>query len=350
MKRRPRWVPVTLRWRRPRRPLPVTRTRWAAPLALHATWLAHFHLHFGAPSHERIRRSETLHFFVMASSHRRERIASNRSSTVNETIARSLLRETTRVERMHRTRGGRVVIHHAMRNAAPSLSLSLSPLTLHAAWLAHRHLHFGVRSFFITTAASHRTERFASSRYSHSTVIRAAILAMRMHRAYEGRVVVQHSTRNVASRTAVMSAVHAQLSTLLRNDVRTSTMRRESAHSADRTHSRELQAFRLFASSSRVRLVHRRVEERTATRLQVARPAELVWRRQPAPVGESEGSPRAERAVSLSRSVPLESIAASPASPAAALQAARIDLDRLTDDVIRRVERRARIERERRGL
>ena len=47
--------------------------------------------------------------------------------------------------------------------------------------------------------------------------------------------------------------------------------------------------------------------------------------------------------------MPLETVERSM-PPAAVLETARLDLDRLTDDVIRRVERRARIERERRGV
>jgi len=80
-------------------------------------------------------------------------------------------------------------------------------------------------------------------------------------------------------------------------------------------------------------------------RVPLDRPPELMWRSAPRPAAEIVAeTPRAD-----SRSAP-----AHPMAPQrAAVQLKDFDgalLDRLTDDVIRRVERRARIERERRGL
>jgi len=89
---------------------------------------------------------------------------------------------------------------------------------------------------------------------------------------------------------------------------------------------------------------------------------EIVWRRAPAVrTDAAEGGARAEIGASAVRgstpAVPAGGEAASATSPHAGRPAApllaRLDpalVDRLTDDVIRRVERRVRIERERRGL
>jgi hypothetical protein len=77
------------------------------------------------------------------------------------------------------------------------------------------------------------------------------------------------------------------------------------------------------------------------------RPPELVWRSAPRPASDAAIETRPPDA----RSAALRDELAHSSRPA--LQMKDLDgtlLDRLTDDVIRRVERRARIERERRGL
>ena len=88
------------------------------------------------------------------------------------------------------------------------------------------------------------------------------------------------------------------------------------------------------------------------------RPPELVWRAQPKSIAVGEGPER------LSMTSPRPSARVHPipdSAPADAARAARLpagkpdypdaaQLDRLADDVIRRVEKRVRIERERRGL
>ena len=91
-----------------------------------------------------------------------------------------------------------------------------------------------------------------------------------------------------------------------------------------------------------------------------AHPPELIWRR-PLPRPDDIQETRSENQVALvtpnavrSQRAPDVTVDAHPATAAPlTTQAATLDpalMDRLTDDVIRRVERRIRIERERRGL
>lgn len=248
-----------------------------------------------------------------------------------------------------------------MQRAAPSL-------TLHARWSAHVHLHFagaaqpaGSRSApprLAPAATIHRTQHVVVA--GPATNVRHLVLATRVHRAYAGPLVVQHATRTVApvtllrstsrlaTRSTIVAGERATLSLVMRRDIHTATLRRERVQSMERAHARELQSFRQLIST-RTELVHRRLPERVTAPAPIVRPAEIVWRRETRYAQTITEAAAGERAISSSRSVPLESLERS-LPPAAALQAARLDLDRLTDDVIRRVERRARIERERRGL
>ncbi|HEU4870844.1 MAG TPA: hypothetical protein VFT08_08345 [Pyrinomonadaceae bacterium] len=94
------------------------------------------------------------------------------------------------------------------------------------------------------------------------------------------------------------------------------------------------------------------------TQIQSERPEELVWRRVPPPVisedvrhaNISESSQ--QQPVRTVDETPVQQFS-TPLGRTTQTQITKIDpglLDRLTDDVIRRVEKRARIERQRRGL
>lgn len=114
--------------------------------------------------------------------------------------------------------------------------------------------------------------------------------------------------------------------------------------------------------------IHARIERlfhaRFVSAPPAARPPELVWRRGlRAPMDSSDEGLRADSPESpespgraAARLIPRPEPAPEPPSrgaQATVLQQAKLDpglLDRLTDDVIRRVERRNRIERERRGI
>ena len=255
------------------------------------------------------------------------------------------------------------------RLQTPRFHRAATPLTLQAAWLAHFHLHFASpprelsrraesrRVVSVTTM--YRVQRIAST--PHSTNVRNLAYDTHMHRVYGAPMAVHHATRNISpvtvfrqtSRTATRSVIVAggrsTVFTVVRKELRAETVRQERARSVEQVHRRERHLFRLL-SSTRVDHVKRLLQETVTAPQAIIRPAVIVWRRESRPgLENADGSTRAERVVSSSRSIPLESIERSM-RPAAALQEARLDMDRLTDDVIRRVERRMRIERERRGL
>jgi len=130
--------------------------------------------------------------------------------------------------------------------------------------------------------------------------------------------------------------------------------------SRPRIQQRWLQMFSLRAPAP-VDYVQRRSHESKRLQSQFDRPEEFVWRR-----GQSPSTVMAENGVRQERSEtflgpPARSIPSRDAAPvapptierAAPAQLTKLDpglLDRLTNDVIRRVEQRIRIERERRGL
>jgi hypothetical protein len=123
---------------------------------------------------------------------------------------------------------------------------------------------------------------------------------------------------------------------------------------------RRLQVSFLRAPATTVE-VPRRGPERRPSHFQFGGPDELVWRRgRRPPIVVTESEPHQSRSEPFQgptvRSSPGQeaALAVAPAIERAAVaQVTKLDpglLDRLTDDVIRRVERRIRIERERRGL
>ena len=100
--------------------------------------------------------------------------------------------------------------------------------------------------------------------------------------------------------------------------------------------------------------------QRQSAMVQFDRPEELVWRRNQSPTSNYEtddgshtgATPRREPVRSVVEETPAQSVSPAIARPTPQ-SITKLDpalLDRLTDDVIRRVEQRARIERQRRGL
>jgi hypothetical protein len=128
--------------------------------------------------------------------------------------------------------------------------------------------------------------------------------------------------------------------------------------SHSQTSERWLQIFRVRQPTLDYSLPHRS-PERKSRQITFSEPEELLWRRANRPatevpkdevhqVASDYFEPTAARTFQRS-----EAIDQSPVSERAPLQITKLDpglLDRLTDDVIRRVEQRARIERQRRGL
>jgi len=171
---------------------------------------------------------------------------------------------------------------------------------------------------------------------------------------------------SIRSRDVVRVAARAPFSLAEpgRRHSRTATSTTERAHRVDvtvRRLSRDLRLFRVTRTATPALPSHHSSRQTSSPVVWRDRLPELVWRRpQRLPAGMAdEDAPRQVAGASSRGSV--RSVTGEDASPgdasrvgrAAAAQVTTLNpalLDRLTDDVIRRVERRVRIERERRGL
>jgi hypothetical protein len=245
-----------------------------------------------------------------------------------------------------------------------------------AVWLAHLRLHFaapGLREM------SRREElrRFAAGLVfgatwhnvtRHVATHRSMTAATQLHHTAIASTVVHGGEVAIRNAQTVTIVRHAPLSSLRRDVVvrggwhSLREVHRSVAVSHERTHSssdrlRELRVFRTLHAQSQTRRDTTVISAPLVASVPLVQPAQLVWRREPASGSESgHESRRIDHFVSSpsSRSSMHDAPGRAVAQASrAALQANAIDpalLDRLTDDVIRRVERRARIERERRGL
>jgi hypothetical protein len=271
--------------------------------------------------------------------------------------------------RQRRTRPEKERAH---RSAAPAAATAL--------WLAHVHLHFaatanerrrrGEARPFAPAAAIREMPRLLVSR--HSTTVRASTLAMQWRRPaasphvfHAGRAAAPKADFPVTTTIGRMPrlpmlfriarpAVHHRQHSIFEKRVSTSE-RTERVERRAVLSSRELLIFRRRAAS---KAAGSRSHTNEPSLAWLTRRAELLWRNAPVPRTDvaietsdpGASSPRpAARAAAVPEMPP--EIATRPAR--AALQMKDFDpalLDRLTDDVIRRVERRVRIERERRGV
>ena len=313
------WLPIALRWRQQRKRLEKGRLgRAAAPAA---AWLAHVHLH--------------LNLRIGDWTSTRRRLEGNRLS-------------------------------RAATFASPAA----------AAPLAHVHRHFHARLSELrrrdeVRSITREAERTTMMLSRHSTTVRSKMFAVRS-RGLDRPLRLFHATSAVTPKVAALRSPRtprpSSIATRIfvdrrqrlifeakRENVRVSTSAtHERTHSVERLariHTRELRTFNLLASVAGHAERRHAMEEQTSKRVPPGRPPELVWRSATRPAVEIA----AETGHAGSRSEAARPMA--PEGPAhsgrAALQMRDFDgalLDRLTDDVIRRVERHARIERERRGL
>lgn len=299
------WLPIALRWRRKRKKAGSVRaSREAMPAAPSVTWMARFHLHFNRPANERSRREREVRSCAPATVIRelQRSVMSRHWTTLRAAaLARSprAASPTPRVFAMRRTEA------HVSAAAAPQ---RVRLLTTHA-----------------KTTHAERRVLFESVRKSATSSFSERLTERRMQ---------SHETR-----------VFRALSVTTHRSERL-TERRMQSH--------ETRVFRALSVAT-----HRIREESTRSHVQLVRPVALVWRT-PQPQTESARettftSPQTTVSRPPVRSAAVQEPAAEPArrSVQRALQASDFDpalLERLTDDVIRRVERRVRIERERRGL
>ena len=223
-------------------------------------------------------------------------------------------------------------------------------------WLSHVHLHFGTRAIERRFALRERILRTVWSAAAAPPLSKAAAAlphsktTMHLHRAVSMTAisnvvrpaVIRHQRLLVMRSAGGPPAVPAPA-------------RRPAIRPAGGRRSSE----RFFRILSRVRSETVRVESSFTAPPPPARPPELVWRSVPSPSPQAriDGEAPSRRASGSVITTPAAAAAASqqqapprPGQPA--LRMKDFDpalLDRLTDDVIRRVERRARIERERHG-
>ena len=255
---------------------------------------------------------------------------------------------------------------------------STAPAAATALWLAHVHLHFAAAASerrrrdearpFAPAATIREVQRLLASR--HSTTVRASTLAVqwrlpaaspRVFRA--GRVAAPRADFPVTTTIERMPrlpmlfriarpAVHHRQHSIFEKRVSASE-RTERVERRAFLSSRELLIFRRRAAGKAAGTGSRTNEPSPAW---LPRRAELLWgpssgaSRHPLPAARGEGpsSPPAP-----SPRVREEGPRSGGEGPHTPLQMKDFDpalLDRLTDDVIRRVERRVRIERERRGV
>jgi hypothetical protein len=290
--RRSAWTPISLRWRRTRRTLTNIRAgRVASPPAASSVWFPQFHLHFNARVSDRSRRDERRVFPAAAA------IREGRGSVVNRrwTSIRTatLAMQSRRIDRPPRVLQGAITAVPKADVSAPPLrrSPAATVLSVIAAPVAYRSRPAFVEPLRKVMRARKSPIERAQTFETPSPFRWRDVHMIRVHPPVVGEAVPRHSPAITTS--------------------------------------------------------------------QVSRPPELVYRREARTDSVDEPSPAAGTA-SSSRSAG-RSVAAQESAPelsphsvrAAALRVTDLDpalLDRLTDDVIRRVERRVRIERERRGL
>ena len=311
--RRPLWRPIALYWRRQRkRPEQRRVGRTAATV-----WLSRLHLHLHLHLHLRLGgdRTTVIAHASLAHSHHRFR-ESVRERHRREDVRSSL----SRTERAFRR-------HHSTIVRSSS-SFGIHTVGTHSVRPAGSWAH-AVRPYRSTSAARPPLPASAG-RETLMTLLRASSFATRVFAP------------------VVECAGHAGAMTAEARPLR-STFRTRSVEWLSRIHTRELRTFHRLATAAAASPARRRTRE-GGTRLRLmspGRPPELVWRSAPRPASEvAIGT-----GLSDARSAAMREEPAHASRPA--LQLKDLDgalLDRLTDDVIRRVERRARIERERRGL
>ena len=325
------WLPLALRWRRRRRQAANVRMlRSSMPAAAITTttaktntWFAHTHLHFTARVSDRTVCERFLRTVSRTHTHllgHQSPLPSGERARVRGGTTATPVREVLRFERTH------------LMTTTRTATLAMQP----------RRANRPPRAVHAGNAGNAGISRFAAS-------------ATAPERSPRIRIPIPIPTIRPAAALRPYPIFERARKTVTSNE------RPPSPERPKWLLSRELHVFRLpHATSVEVVTPRRLQEEDNPSPGQFARTPALVWRAAPRPQPETGGEGAvANPAMSLSR-LPARSAALPETAPEAprrsaraALQAADFDpalLDRLTDDVIRRVERRVRIERERRGL
>jgi len=328
------WRPVALFWRRKPKGPEGLRARRMAPAAA-AMWLPQFHLHFITRVNDRPQRNPMPGLSPIAAFHQRRVVTD---------YQRTIIRSSMYAAQPHRTqrpvRPARSDVGANVKAAAPYGNAARRPIVPPiATWVAGRAQR-AVRVFAL------RTARGASG---------ANVQVSAPHANSDRRPIVPP--------TATWAAGRAQRPDLGRTypsvHLSKSTNAQAQTGQTPRLYKREPH---LFRSRSAVisNAVPPRLHKSTAPQLDF-RPQELVWRRamQPAATiadNKQQSAPRDLAHQAQGRSISGNEAASGMShlfGQAQASSAIKFDsslMDRLADDVIRRIERRVRIERARRGL
>ena len=249
------------------------------------------------------------------------------------------------------------------RRRAPVRTLVRSAITravTNVTWLPQFHLHFATHLAtmqrggqvilpvrFYRTDRTYRADRTDRTDRTGLIVHRQGGIIRQSHRETRGSHLATKTSTSVVTRTQTVFRTHVNS---LRSFLATYRSEVRTAAAALPRMQREVETrFRL-----RDRTVLRQRERNTiasssSTNTILTRPPELVYRRELRTRSEIEMR-HSVAPVNVQQSQEEARAATYPASARTASQAPAIDLDRLTEDVIRRVEKRVRIERERRGL
>jgi hypothetical protein len=333
--RRDAWRPVALLWKQKRkRPEGAPAQRGAQDAA--TVWAPHIHLHFSTGIAERTTRYERSSLFSVM--HQRRDVIEHQQRTIVQSrrLAAQKYRpySPVRVVSLREARGEpgtnvRDTDSYAPLASSPLVAPALVRAANRAQSAARLLSPLRVRSDSGTNAqgASHH----ASS--AHRPIFAPA--AVRSTNPAQHPNLGQPRPRE---RFGADTAAHAQ------------------TYRTPRTYQTELHLFRPH-SGSMDHSLRVRSQESTARQLAFS-PVELLWRRAVQPVAEDGGSQRpldSREPVhpAHDRSSPQQaaSVMSHPSrQPAANLKIDASLIDRLADDVIHRVEKRARIDRARRGL
>jgi hypothetical protein len=270
----------------------------------------------------------------------------------------------------NRATGWRPLVLHwrrRTRDRRPMLKVGRATSRVSISYFPHVHLHF-------TTHVSNQNHRSAVQRiFSATTVYRERVL---LDRRFETRINTNSVTRALHAQptrinytnagrfskhvsiyaslkqSALIHKIHqsrARASFLSVFTTRQNTNRqeliqtlKEHSHLREHEHRSQLFSFRSTSHENRVK----------TSRTQFHRAEELVWRDAPVPTVAQTTNQNPVDAPTVSTHAQTAS-SSSSSTQIPQQQITKLDpglVDRLTDDVIRRVEKRARIERQRRGL
>lgn len=331
------WRGLALRWRHPARPKGAaalnSRTAPAAPVV---SWSPHFHLHLATEA--RPAAPAALVFVrpaqVMRDTHHR---------------VQALFRTVYRTDRV----AGPLQWLDRIRDAAPVAVLGTTEPVL----LLQRSASRRRRGARYVVGSVHRLERLARPAAPPVSTVGAA--APQLFRPPSARRPDQWSMHPLAPGSRARRLATANGTMTPRRPFRATPV----VHAAGTSESRQPVTTQIRL---RTRQPHLLIAQQLATIARtvdhVYKPIDIVWSRRRSAAGttaefESDGrSSRATTWTAPAHPVPTERwppVSSQPTPSPGSLKLADIDprlLDRLTDNVIRRVERHVRIERERRGL